>query len=78
RASPGYGYTAIIVAMLAQLNPWLILPAGIFFGGLLTAGDALQSLLRLPASTITVFQSVIFLCIVLAEFFMRYKVVLKR
>ncbi|MCS7136369.1 MAG: ABC transporter permease [Nitrososphaerota archaeon] len=78
RASPGYGYAAIIVAMLAQLNPWLILPAGIFFGGLLTAGDALQSLLRLPYSAITVFQSVIFLCIVLAEFFIKYRVVLKR
>ncbi len=78
RASPGYGYTAIIVTMLAQLNPWLILPAGIFFGGLLTAGDALQSLLRLPSSAITVFQSVIFLCIVLAEFLRRYRIVLKR
>ncbi|MEM3066835.1 MAG: ABC transporter permease [Nitrososphaerota archaeon] len=78
RISPGYGYTAIIVAMLAQLNPWLILPAGIFFGGLLTAGDALQSSLRLPFSVITVFQSIIFLCIILAEFFRRYRVVLKR
>lgn len=78
RASPGYGYTAIIVAMLVQLNPWLILPAGVFFGGLLTAGDALQSSLRLPFSAITVFQSVIFLCIILAEFFRRYRVVLRR
>jgi simple sugar transport system permease protein len=41
-SSPGYGYTAIIVAALTGLNPWIIVAASIFFGGLLTAGGALQ------------------------------------
>ncbi len=78
RASPGYGYTAIIVAFLAGLNPWLIVPAAIFFGGLLVAGEAIQATLNLPVAAVQVFQAIIFLMIIVAEFFKRYRVTLKR
>ncbi len=74
RASPGYGYTAIIIAFLASLNPWLAVPASIFFGGLLVAGDIIQAALKLPFAAVQIFQSVIFLMIILGEFFKRYKV----
>ena len=74
-ASPGYGYTAIIVAFLAALNPWLIVPAGIFFGGLLTAGEALQASLNIPNAAVQIFQSIIFLFIILGEFLKRYRIV---
>ncbi len=74
RASPGYGYTAIIIAFLAGLNPWLALPASIFFGGLLVAGDVIQATLNLPFAAVQIFQATIFLMIILGEFFKRYRV----
>ena len=39
KVSPGYGYTAIAVALLARLNPWALVPAALFFGAL-EAGSA--------------------------------------
>jgi simple sugar transport system permease protein len=74
RASPGYGYTAIIIAFLSGLNPWLALPASVFFGGLLVAGDVIQSTLNLPFAAVQIFQATIFLMIILGEFFKRYRV----
>jgi hypothetical protein len=73
-ASPGYGYTAIIIAFLSGLNPWLALPASVFFGGLLVAGDVIQSTLNLPFAAVQIFQATIFLMIILGEFFKRYRV----
>ena len=77
RASPGYGYTAIIVAFLAALNPWLIIPASIFFGGLLVAGDVIQSTLNLPFAAVQMFQAIIFLFIIMGEFVKRYRIVIR-
>jgi len=78
RASPGYGFTAIIVAFLAGLNPWLIVPASIFFGGLLVAGDVIQASIGLPFAAVQIFQSIIFIFIVAGEFLKRYRLVLRR
>lgn len=75
RASPGYGYTAIIVAALAGLNPWLIVLASIFFGGLLTAGDVLQASMNIPKTAIQMMQAIIFLFILMGEVFKRYRIV---
>jgi len=70
--SPGYGYMAIIVAYLAGLNPLLIIPAGILFGGLLTAGDAMQYALSMPKTGAQILQALIFLFTLLGEFVKRY------
>ena len=77
-ASPGYGYTAIIVASLAGLNPWLIVVASVFFGGLLTAGEALQASMGIPRSATQMIQAIIFLFILLGEFFKRYRIVFEK
>ena len=73
-ASPGYGYTAIIVASLAGLNPWLIIAASIFFGGLLTAGGGLQMNMGIPRSATQMIQAIIFLLILVGEFVKRYRI----
>ena len=39
KVSPGYGYTAIAVALLARLHPLALVPAALFFGAL-EAGSA--------------------------------------
>ncbi|MEM1976981.1 MAG: ABC transporter permease [Nitrososphaerota archaeon] len=77
-ASPGYGYTAIIVAALAGLNPWVVIAASIFFGGLLTAGGALQMSMGIPRAAAQMIQAIIFLMILVGEFIKRYKIVLER
>jgi ABC-type uncharacterized transport system permease subunit len=72
--SPGYGYTAIIVAFLGRLNPLFALVAGLLFGGLLVSGDALQIGLGLAYSTVQVFQGLILLFVVGADVVTRYKI----
>ena len=74
RASPGYGYTGIIVAWIAGLNPWLIVPVSILFGGLLVAGDTLQSAMRLPFAVTQVFQALILIFVIMSEFLKRYSI----
>jgi len=78
RASPGYGYTAIIVAALAGLNPWLIVVASLFFGGLLTAGESLQASMNVPKAATQMIQAIIFLFILMGEFFKRYQIIFER
>ena len=48
--SPGYGYTAIAVALIAGLNPIGVVFSGMFFGGLETAASALQRDFAIPSS----------------------------
>ena len=48
--SPGYGYTAIAVALIAGLNPLGVIVSGLFFGGLETAASALQRDFAIPSS----------------------------
>ncbi len=42
RISPGYGFTGIIVAWLAKLNPIAVIPVAILFGALIVAGREIQ------------------------------------
>ncbi|MCC7103888.1 MAG: ABC transporter permease [Chloroflexi bacterium] len=44
------GYTAILVASLAALRPWLVLPASILVAALLVGGDAIQIQLGTPSA----------------------------
>jgi len=58
--SPGYGYTAIIVAWLARLNPVAVLLVSVLLGGLFLGGDALQISLGLPIAMVNMLQGLIF------------------
>jgi ABC-type uncharacterized transport system permease subunit len=73
--SPGYGYTAIIVAFLAGLDPVAAVPAALLFGALLVAGDALQASLAIPSSISLVLQSLVFLFLAAGEVLRRYRLV---
>lgn len=48
--SPGYGYTAIAVALVAGLNPLAVIASGFFFGLLETGASALQRDFSIPSS----------------------------
>lgn len=56
--SPGYGYTAIIIAWLARLHPASLALVSFLFGGLLVGGYAIQ-LIGLPAATVNMLQGLI-------------------
>lgn len=69
RFSPGYGFTAIIIAWLAKLNPLGIILVSYLFGGLLVGGDAIQ-----PAGIAQLLQGVILFVVVGGEMLLRYRV----
>jgi simple sugar transport system permease protein len=52
--SPGYGYTAIAVALLANLSPLGVIPSALFFGALTAGGAAVQQ--RIPGVSAVVVQ----------------------
>ncbi len=72
--SSGYGYTAIIVAWLAKLNPLYVILSGIFFSGILVGGDAIQISLGLPAATVEVFNGTLLVFLIMGDFFLKNKV----
>jgi len=76
--SPGYGFTAIIVAWLARLNPLGAVLTSFLLGGLLVGGDAIQISLGLPAATIFVFNGTILLFVLGGDLFTRYRIRVKR
>ena len=55
--SPGYGYTAIAVALIAGLNPLGIIASGLFFGALETGAIALQREFSVPSSLASVVEA---------------------
>ncbi len=71
--SPGYGYTAIIVAWLGNLNPLAIPVVAVLFGGLLTGGDLIQINMKLPLSLVNILQGLILFFILTGEFFKLYR-----
>lgn len=75
--SPGYGFTGIIVAWLARLNPLGVIVTSFLIGGLLVGGDAIQIALNLPAATINVFNGTILLFVLGGDFIARYRLRLK-
>jgi ABC-type uncharacterized transport system permease subunit len=59
--SPGYGYTAIAVALLARLNPLAVIAAGIFFGALEAGGAGMQRDAGVPAGFVSVIEALMVL-----------------
>ena len=57
--SPGYGFTAIIVAFLGRLNPVGILIAGLFLALIIIGGEGAQISLKVPLDLTKVFQGIL-------------------
>ena len=65
--SPGYGFTAIAVALLARLRPLAIVGTGVLFGALEAGAGAMQRDAGIPAVAVYVVEGVIILVMLLAE-----------
>jgi simple sugar transport system permease protein len=59
--SPGYGYTAIAVALLARLHPLAVVPSALFFGALEAGAGAMQREAGIPSVATQVVQGVVIL-----------------
>ncbi|NQU65824.1 MAG: ABC transporter permease [SAR324 cluster bacterium] len=75
--SSGYGFTAIIVAWLAKLNPFFVIFSALFFAGILVGGDAIQISLGLPAATVQVFNGILLVFLIMGDYFLKHKVTLR-
>ncbi len=71
--SPGYGFTGIIVAWLAKLNPFAVILVSILFGALILAGREIQ-----PSGVPKLIQGIILVCLISSDFLMRYRVSIHR
>jgi ABC-type uncharacterized transport system permease subunit len=65
--SPGYGFTAIAVALLARGQPVGIVVTGILFGALEAGAGAMQREAGIPSVAVFVVQAVIIVVVLLAE-----------
>ncbi|MBU7006213.1 ABC transporter permease [Phosphitispora fastidiosa] len=71
--SPGYGYTAIIVAWLGRLNPFAITGVSFLLAGLLVGGYNMQ-MSGLPAAIVSILQGAILFFILGGEMLTKYRI----
>ncbi|WP_448189853.1 ABC transporter permease [Azospirillum sp. sgz301742] len=72
--SPGYGFTAIIVAFLGRLHPVGILLAGLLMALSFIGGEAAQIALGLPKAITGVFQGMLLFFLLACDVLIRYRV----
>lgn len=65
----GYGFTGIIVAWLAKLNPLVIMVVSVLFGALILAGREIQ-----PSGVPKMIQGIILVSLIASDFLLRYRV----
>lgn len=65
--SPGYGYTAIAVALLARLNPASAIGSAVVFGALEAGATAMQRDAQVPAGMVGVAEASVILVLLASE-----------
>ncbi len=65
--SPGYGYTAIAVALLARLNPMAAIGSAVVFGALEAGAAAMQREAQVPAGMVGVAEACVILVLLASE-----------
>jgi len=72
--SPGYGFTAIIVAFLGRLNPLGIVAAGLILALSYLGGEAAQISLGISDKVANVFQGVLLFSVLACDTLIRYRI----
>ncbi|NLB28259.1 MAG: ABC transporter permease [Clostridiaceae bacterium] len=73
----GVGFTAIIVAWMAKLNPFIMIPVSIFIAMLKKGSLAIQSTMKIPASAADLLTGIILFFMLGCELFLEYKLVFR-
>ncbi len=71
--SPGYGFTAIIIAYLARFGPYRVIVASILFGALILAGREIQ-----PSGIPAMIQGFILFSLIASDVLVRYRIRIHR
>lgn len=72
--SPGYGFTAIIVAFLGRLNPLGAIVAGLLLALTYLGGEAAQTVLGLSDKVVRVFQGMLLFFVLGCDTLIRYRI----
>jgi simple sugar transport system permease protein len=75
--SPGYGYTGIVIAMLAGLNPLGVVAAAVFVAGVLVGADSMSRAVAVPTYIADVIVAVALLSMLAATVAARYRLRLR-
>jgi simple sugar transport system permease protein len=76
--SPGYGFTAIIVAYLGRLHPLGVVAAGLTLALSYLGGEAAQIELKLPSAVTGIFQGVLLFFLLGCDLLILYRIRLTR
>jgi general nucleoside transport system permease protein len=72
--SPGYGYSGIVIAMLAALNPLAVVPAAILVAGVLVGADTMSRVVAVPTFIADVMVAVSLIAVLVAALLTQYRV----
>jgi ABC-type uncharacterized transport system permease subunit len=73
--SPGYGYTGIVIAMLAGLNPLGVIAAAVFVAGVLVGADTMSRAVGVPTYIADVIVAASLISVLVAALMTQYRVV---
>lgn len=71
--SPGYGYSGIVIAMLAGLHPLGVLAASIFVAGVLVGADTMSRAVGVPTYIADVIVAASLISVLVAALFTQYR-----
>ncbi len=72
--SPGYGYSGIVIAMLAMLNPLGVVAAAVFVAGMLVGADSMSRAVAVPTYIADVIVATALIAMLVATLFTQYRV----
>ena len=72
--SPGYGYSGIVIAMLAALNPLGVVAASVFVAGILVGADSMSRAVNVPTYIADVIVAVSLLSMLVATMSAQYRI----
>ena len=72
--SPGYGYSGIVIAMLAGLQPLGVLVAGVFLAGILVGADSMSRAIGVPNTIADVIVATSLISVLVATLLTQYRV----
>jgi general nucleoside transport system permease protein len=71
--SPGYGYSGIVIAMLAALHPLGVVAAAVFVAGILVGADSMGRAVGVPTYIADVINATALIAMLVATMFTQYK-----
>ncbi len=72
--SPGYGYSGIVIAMLAALHPLGVVAAAVFVAGILVGADSMSRAVNVPTYIADVIVAVSLIAVLVATMLTQYRI----